>query len=188
MANYYNKFISNLDSISNPLNSLLKKGTEYDWTMRCQESFDKIIKEIIGGRELLHFDPNKPVILATDASPTGLGAILSHRMPDAHDGSDRPIAFASCSLTSSEKKYSQIDKEATSIFWGLKKFFNFCYGRKFILITDHKPLTIIFHPHKTLPAMTNETFTTPVFYLVLTTRLNTEHRVATVTQTTYLDF
>ncbi|XP_037302703.1 uncharacterized protein K02A2.6-like [Manduca sexta] len=87
--------------------------------MRCQESFDKIKKEIISDRVLMHFDPNKPVVLATDASPTGLGAILSHRMPD---GSDRPIAFASRSLTSSEKKYSQIDKEATSIFWGLKSF------------------------------------------------------------------
>lgn len=76
--------------------------------------------------------------------------MLSHRLPD---GTDRPIAFASRSLSTSERRYSQIDKEATAIYWGVKKFFHYCYGRKFTLITDHKPLTTIFHPQKTLPAM-----------------------------------
>ncbi|XP_063365892.1 uncharacterized protein K02A2.6-like [Cydia amplana] len=150
MANYYNKFIPNLASISTPLNNLLKKNAHFVWTQKCAESFNRIKKEILSDRVLTHFNPEHPLVLATDASPTGLGAVLSHRLPD---GSDRPIAFASRSLTSSEKKYSQIDKEATSLFWGLKKFFHYCYGRKFILVTDHKPLTTIFHPHKTLPAM-----------------------------------
>ncbi|XP_047987904.1 uncharacterized protein K02A2.6-like [Leguminivora glycinivorella] len=150
MANYYNKFIPNLSSITNPLNELLKKGTKYIWTTKCEESFKSIKKEILSERILMHFDQNKTLILATDASPTGLGAVLSHRLPD---GSERPIAFASRTLTSSEKKYSQIDKEATAIFWGLKKFFHYCYGRKFTLITDHKPLTSIFHPHQTLPTL-----------------------------------
>lgn len=68
-------------------------------------------------------------------------------------GLERPIAFASRSLTKAEKNYSQIDKEATAIFWGLKKFFQYCYGRRITLITDHKPLTKIFHPNKDLPAM-----------------------------------
>lgn len=150
MSNYYNKFIPNLASIASPLNKLLQKNIQFTWTDACEQSFNKIKEEIVSNRILLHFDINKPLVLATDASPTGLGAVLSHRLPD---GSDRPIAFASRSLTSSEKKYSQIDKEATAIYWGVKKFFHYCYGRKFTLITDHKPLTTIFHPHKTLPAM-----------------------------------
>ena len=100
---------------------------------------------------MVHFDAKLPLILATDASLVGLGAVLSHRYPD---GTDRPITFASRTLSKSEKLYSQIDKEATAIYWGLKKFFQFCYGRKFILITDHKPLVTIFSPTKPLPAMT----------------------------------
>ncbi|KAL0879388.1 hypothetical protein ABMA27_003149 [Loxostege sticticalis] len=135
MANFYNKFIPNLASITSPMNELLKSGVNFNWTMKCEKSFQKI---------------KKPLVIATDASPTGLGAVLSHRL---QDGSERPIAFASRTLSKSEKNYSQIDKEATAIYWGLKKFFHYCYGRKFILVTDHKTLTAIFHPHKTLPTM-----------------------------------
>ena len=100
---------------------------------------------------LTHYDPVLPVKLACDASPTGIGAVLSHVMPD---GSERPVAFASRSLTKTERKYAQIDKEALSIVWGVKRFHVYLYGRRFTLITDHKPLTAIFHPEKGVPAMT----------------------------------
>ena len=92
-----------------------------------------------------------PVRLACDASPTGIGAVLSHVMPD---GSERPVAFASRSLTRLERKYAQIDNEALSIVWGVKRFHVYLYGRWFALVTDHKPLTSIFHPKKGLPALT----------------------------------
>lgn len=68
---------------------------------------------------LTHFDPALPVRLACDASPTGIGAVLSHVMPD---GSKRPVAFASRLLTKTECKYAQIDKEALSNVWGMKRF------------------------------------------------------------------
>ena len=90
-------------------------------------------------------------MIACDASPTGIGAVLSHVMAD---GSERPVAFASRSLTKTERKYSQIDKEALSIVWGVKKFHIYLYGRRFTLVTDHKPLTSIFHPEKGIPIMT----------------------------------
>ncbi|CAH4038754.1 unnamed protein product [Pieris brassicae] len=144
MANFYNKFIPNLASITNTLNNLLKKESSFQWTTQCEEAFTKIRKEILSERVLTHFDPTKSLVLATDASPLGLGAVLSHRLTD---GSERPVAFASRTLSDSEKRYSQIDKEATAIHWGLNKFFYY------IIITDHKPLTSIFHPNKTLPAM-----------------------------------
>ncbi|CAB0009978.1 unnamed protein product, partial [Nesidiocoris tenuis] len=75
---------------------------------------------------------------------------MSHVFPD---GREYPIAFASRSLTPSEQKYPQIEKEALGLVWALKKFFHYVYGREFILHTDHKPLTHIFNPQGEIPPM-----------------------------------
>ncbi|GFU05123.1 uncharacterized protein K02A2.6 [Trichonephila clavipes] len=69
------------------------------------------------------------------------------------DGSERPIAFASRTLSGSEKKYSQIDKEALSIVWAVRKFYLYLKGRRFTLITDHKPLIAIFGSKRGLPVL-----------------------------------
>ena len=69
------------------------------------------------------------------------------------DGTERPIAYGSRTLTKAEKNYAQIDKEAAAIIFGIKKFHPYIYGRKFTLITDHKPLTTIFSPKSSLPAL-----------------------------------
>ena len=100
---------------------------------------------------LTHYDPELPVVVQADASPYGLGAVMSHIMPN---GLETPVLFLSRSLTKSERNYSQIQKEATSIYWTVKKLHHFLYGRHFILVTDHKPLTSILHPHKGIPVMT----------------------------------
>lgn len=150
LANYYNKFTPNLASTLQPLNALLKRDSKFCWTRHCEESFLKIKSQISSDNFLVHFNQELPLLVATDASPYGFGACLSHRYPD---GTERPISFASRSLTNAEKNYSQIDKEATAIYWGMKKYFQFIYGRKFTLITDNKPLTTIFNPGKNLPAL-----------------------------------
>lgn len=69
------------------------------------------------------------------------------------DGTERPIAFCSRTLSKAETNYSQLDREATAIFWAVKKFFIYLFGRKFTLVTDNKPLSAIFHPNAKMPEM-----------------------------------
>ena len=151
LVNYYHKFLPNLATILHPLNQMLERNYQWDWTDQCEEAFDKVKVMIASDLVLTHYDPNLPLQLACDASPVGIGAVLSHVMPD---GTERPIAFASRSLSKAERNYAQIDKEALATVWGVKKFHNYLFGRNFTLLTDHEPLTSIFHPSKSLPTVT----------------------------------
>ena len=83
-------------------------------------------------------------------SAYGCGGVLFHRI----DNNDRPVAFASCSLSKCQKNYSQLDKEAFSIIFCLKRFHQFLYGRSFHIITDHKPLLQLLGEHKPVPVHT----------------------------------
>ena len=150
MVRYYDKFIPDASSILEPLNNLLRKNSKFRWTDACETAFQRAKDEIISDRVLMPFTPEYEVILATDASPYGLSAVLSHKLPD---GSERPVLFISRSLTKAEKNYSQLDREATAIYWAFKKLFHYLYGRKFTLVVDNKPLTTIFNPSKQLPVL-----------------------------------
>lgn len=150
MVMYYSSFLPGISSTLFPLNRLLRKDVEFKWTPRCEMTFNKVKQEIASDRVLMPFSPEYPITIATDASPYGLSGVLSHRL---HNGTERPVAFISRSLTKAESNYSQLDKEATAIYWAFKKLFHYIYGRKFTLIVDNKPLMTIFNPTKQLPAL-----------------------------------
>ncbi|VDI74336.1 Hypothetical predicted protein [Mytilus galloprovincialis] len=145
LMNYYHKFLPNISSVVRPLHRLLEKDAKWDWNEECKVSFKRAKDLVTSEQVLCHYDPELPIRLACDASPFGLGVVLSHKM---QDGTERPIAFASRSLNKAERNYSQIDKEALGIIFGVKKFHTYLYGRKFTLITDHMPLVSIFNPKK----------------------------------------
>ncbi len=146
--NYYNRFLQNLATVLHPLNALLQAGKKWMWSKQCTQTFQEAKKLVMSDTVLTHFDPHKPLRVACDASPYGIGAVLSHVMAD---GTERPIAFASRSLTAAEKNYAQIDREALSLVWGVKRFNQYLYGNTFTLVTDHQPLVSIFNPQKGVP-------------------------------------
>ena len=107
LVNYYNCFLPNASTVLHPLHQLLEQDSEWQWTEQCEQAFTEAKRMITSEQVLTHYDPALPVRPACDASPTGIGAVLSHVMPD---GSERPVAFTSRSLTKTERKYAQIDK------------------------------------------------------------------------------
>ncbi|CAL1681072.1 unnamed protein product [Lasius platythorax] len=148
MINYYDKFIQNRATKFQPLYECLKKEG-FHWTKRCQEAFENAKKELRFTKVLINFDPKKEIILTCDASDYGLSAILLHVTPEG----DRPIAFASKSLSASERSYAAIDKEARAIIFGVTKFYDYIYGNKFTLRTDHQLLVRIFGEKQGIPIM-----------------------------------
>ncbi|XP_059610782.1 uncharacterized protein K02A2.6-like [Phlebotomus argentipes] len=146
-VNYYGRFFPHLSTKLHPINDLLKKKG-FHWNKHCEKAFREIKKEMSSDKVLAHFDEKQVVVVAVDASPVGVGACLGHRY---EDGTERPVNFASQTLTDTQKKYTQLDKEAYAIIFGLKKFFSYLWGRKFVLIVDNKPLSQIMNPVKGLP-------------------------------------
>nr|XP_034838819.1 uncharacterized protein K02A2.6-like [Maniola hyperantus] len=150
LVNYYRSFVPSASTILSPLYDLLKKGVKWNWGQLHSKAFNTIKRLLASDQVLTHFNPNAKVILTVDASPSGLGAILSQI---GSDGTEKPVAFASRTLSVAEKHYSQIQKEATAIIFGVRRFHQYLYGRAdpFVLRTDHKPLISIFGPHKGIP-------------------------------------
>ncbi len=149
LINYYNKFLPNLSAELKVLYDLLCKGRKFVWSNQCQEAFDKSKAMILENNLLEVYDPNKPIILATDASPYGVGAVLSHLV----NGVEKPVMFVSSSLSPAEKNYSQLHREALAIIFALKKLHNYLYAQKFVICTDNQALKEILSPGKNTPAV-----------------------------------
>ena len=147
---YYCKFLPNLSNSLAPLYRLLRKNSRWNWEVEQQQAFQKANNSLSSDNLLVHYNPSKELILACDASPYGIGAVLSHKLDD---GIEKPIDFASHSLAPAEKKYSQLDKEALAIIFGVKHFHQYIYGRHFTILSDHKPLQYLFDEHKATPAL-----------------------------------
>lgn len=161
MVLYYSYFISNASKMLFPFNQLLRKQVLFKWSTACEESYRQIQDELSSDRVLTLYDHLLRLVLETDASPYGIGVILSHKIGD----SLKPISFIYRTLTVAEKYHSHIDREVTAIYWAITKCHQYLYERKFDLITDNKPLQAIFNPSKTLPSITALRLTRYVLFL-----------------------
>ncbi|GFO27254.1 Pol polyprotein [Plakobranchus ocellatus] len=107
LVNYYHKWLKNVAHIAKPLYNLLQDNKHFSWSTECQKAFETIKSMVASDKVLMRYDRDLPLRLATDASPYGLGAVLSHV---TREGDERPIAYASRTLNKAE----DIEKMAKS--------------------------------------------------------------------------
>ena len=150
LLNFYGKFLPNIASTLAPLYGLLKKNTRWCWGRPQSEAFNKAKHLLTSAQVLTPFDVKKKLCLSCDASPYGIGAVLSHQFAD---GSERPIAYASRTLAPAERKYCQLEKEGLAVVYGVKKFHQYLFGQEFVIFSDHKPLQYLFSESRPVPAM-----------------------------------
>jgi hypothetical protein len=139
LAGYYRWFVPLFSKIAAPLHKLLKKDAKYVWEEEQEIAFQTLEQKLMSQPILQYPDFSREFILTTDASNEGTGAVLSQ----GEVGKDLPIPYASCSFNKAEKNYSMVEKELAAIVWGIKHFRPCLYGRKFKIVSDHKPLTWI---------------------------------------------
>lgn len=132
MVNYVTKFCPNLSEKSSILRDLLRNDVEYTWNA-CHDKCYEGIKTILSSPTTLKlFDVHKPVTVSVDASKSGIGAVLLQ--------DNQPVEYASCTMTTAQQHYAQIEKEMLAIEFGLTRFHQYIYGQKVTVETDHKPL------------------------------------------------
>ena len=139
LVNFLNRYTPKLTELCSPLRKLILKDSHYSPGDTEHAAFNAIKVEFQRKIILPYFDRNKETILQTDVSKKGFGAVILQE--------EQPIYYASRALTSAEKNYQNLEREAQAAVWGMEKFHYFLYGRKFILQTDQKPLVSIFRKH-----------------------------------------
>ena len=119
LVNYYGKFLPSLSATTHPLNQLLQNNSKWIWSKACETAFQTPKKQLSSKPVLAHYDSSLPLKLECDASPYGVGAVISHVMSN---GDENPIAFGSRRSSKVERNYAQVKKEALAIVFGTSTF------------------------------------------------------------------
>uniref|UniRef100_A0A1X7SNP9 Reverse transcriptase/retrotransposon-derived protein RNase H-like domain-containing protein n=1 Tax=Amphimedon queenslandica TaxID=400682 RepID=A0A1X7SNP9_AMPQE len=137
MVNQLSKFSPNLAERTKPLRDLLSKRNQWYWGSEQDRAFLDLKNDLNSARTLALFEPNRETRVSADASSYGLGAILRQKQTD---GTWKPVAYVLRSMTQTEQRYAQIEKEALALTWACERLNQYLLGSKFTLETDHKPL------------------------------------------------
>ena len=135
MAQYSARFIPNFSTLTTPLRSLMKDDTPWKWSEKHAAAFAEVKNALSVDATNAYFSPNKHTTIIVDASPVGLAAFLTQE--------GRTISYASRSLSATEQKYSQTEREALAIIWACEHFHIYVCGANFTVVTDHQPLVHI---------------------------------------------
>ena len=139
LAGYFSDHIPQLAHVAEPLRELTRHEVKFVWSQKAQRSFEEIKELVKKNLVLSMFDPDLDVIVTTDASGYGLGAVLSQ----IKNGKEVIVSCASRTLSEHERKYSVGEKEALACVWACKKWHTYLWGKKFTLRTDHQALVTL---------------------------------------------
>lgn len=144
LINFSARFVPNFSTITEPLRELTKKNSEFIWQDEHQKAF-QMLKDIIGKAPALgYYDKDADTTLITDASPVGIADILIQHQNVNNQKHPVPIKYISRALTPTEQRYSQTEKEALAIIWACENLYMYLLGKEFKIISDHKPLEVIY--------------------------------------------
>lgn len=142
LVTHLGQYIKDLATIAEPLRNLTKKDASWKWEEKEEKAFREL-QRVIMTDIVQHgfFHPKLETMLYVDASPIGLGAVLMQRQKK---GRLQVVAYAAKSLTETEKRYPQNQREALAVVWGVEKFGPFLLGSKFKIFTDNKAVQFLF--------------------------------------------
>ena len=135
LVNYYGHFLKDIATKLEPFYLMLRKNTQWRWGEQERKLFENMLKKPL---TLFHYDPSYSCHVMPQSTV----------LTQTFNGEDRSRV-----MSPAEKRYSQIDKEALAIIYGVKKFHNFLFGRPFVIFSDHKPLQYILGAKKGIPKM-----------------------------------
>ena len=136
LCSYYRRFIKDFAKVADPLHRLTEKQRPFNWTEDCTQSFQRLKTFLTTAPILAYPRDSGKFILDTDASNTGIGAVLSQEQ----DGEERVIAYSSRSLSKAERRYCVTRKELLAVVHFIKYNRHYLYGKRFLLRTDHGAL------------------------------------------------
>ncbi len=142
LAGYYRFSVPNFAQIANPLHELTRKHVKFEWTVKRQNSFQKIKDMLVSHHVMALPNTRKPYIIYTDASQLGTGAILCQ---EDDKGVEKVIHYASQALSPTQQKYASMEQEMLAIVHALQKFHSYIYGAKFTIVTDCTGLLGLFN-------------------------------------------
>ena len=139
LASYFSKYIPNMTNVLEPMRRILRSSDKFRWTDEAQRSFVELKGLLTQKQVLASFNANLDIIVTTDASGYGLGAVMTQ----IKDGVERTIECISRTLSINEQKYSTSEKEALACVWACERWNTYLWGRKFTLRTDHQALVTL---------------------------------------------
>ena len=137
LLNYCLKFVPDYATITEPIRRLTKKNEQFVWGAEQKLAFETLKVKLLSSPILSFYNPHAETTIVTDASRFGVGAVLLQKQPN---GENQPISYGSRSLTDTESRYSQTEREALAVLWACEHYHYYLYDRTFTVETDHKPL------------------------------------------------
>ena len=141
MTGYYRTLIKEYAKTAEPLVNLTRKNVRFSWSPQHQEAFELLKHALMSDNIMAHPKPDQPYLLYTDACEYAIGAILC-QLDDK--GIERPVVYLSKQLSTTQRKWATIEKEAYAVVHALKTLRPYLWGASYKCYTDHKPLTSLF--------------------------------------------